>query len=206
MNIFLKIWYNYLDTFVKFKDFKGRSNKYEFWGFMTVDSLVKVALSALAFVASPFLYIYILYSLLCVVPTYAAITRRIHDVGRSGWWLAAAFLGLLAVIPYLPRGITALFAVIGIVSIIYVFVLTLCPSGKDNKYGVVPECTKEEALFGNLLIILCFAIPVTFAAYTMKNNQIGAEIIRNNLAISDMVTPQTTPLATSATVPQNSAQ
>ena len=206
MDIFLKIWYNYLDAFVKFNDFKGRSNKYEFWSFIAVDGLVKITVRLLTLVAMPFFYVYMLYALLCIIPTFAVITRRVHDVGRSGWWIVAMFAGLLAIIPFLPGVVAGLFGIVSIIAVLYVFVLVFCPSDKDNKYGPVPVCTKDEALFANLLILVSLALPITFATYAMQNNQFSAEILRNRIELSDTIASQSSPLATSATVPQNSAQ
>jgi uncharacterized membrane protein YhaH (DUF805 family) len=210
MNVFIKIWYNFLDAFVKFKDFKGRSNKYEFWSYITVDGLVKIALAFLVTVAVPFVFVAVIYAIMTIIPTIAAVTRRVHDAGRSGWWVLAAVSGLLTKIPALPEGILVLFSFIAIISVLYVLVLTLCPSDKDNKYGPTPACTKEEGLFGNLLIFVSLALPLTFATYSAKMNQMAAESLRQNINISEQVTPHATPqaepLATSASAPQNSAQ
>jgi uncharacterized membrane protein YhaH (DUF805 family) len=36
-----------------------------------------------------------LYSLAVLVPSIAVAVRRLHDTGRSGWWLLIAFVPLI---------------------------------------------------------------------------------------------------------------
>jgi uncharacterized membrane protein YhaH (DUF805 family) len=65
-------------------------------------------------------------SILIAIPSITV--RRLHDVGRSGWWLA---LSLPLILPFF----TSLPAVISIVSISALGVLCLIESGLDNKWG-----------------------------------------------------------------------
>ena len=39
-----------------------------------------------------------LYSLIVLVPGIAVSVRRLHDTGRSGWWLLIGFIPLLGAI------------------------------------------------------------------------------------------------------------
>ena len=61
-----------------------------------------------------------LYILAVIIPGFAVAVRRLHDVGKSGWF------SLIILIP--------------IVGIIWLFIL-LCKKGIDgeNKYGFNPE-------------------------------------------------------------------
>ena len=60
----------------------------------------------------------VIIALLLMVPTYAVCVRRLHDTGRSGWWI------LLYFIPY-----------IGAIALL----IMLCrKSDEDNKYGPKP--------------------------------------------------------------------
>ena len=38
------------------------------------------------------------YGLVVLLPTIAVSVRRLHDTGRSGWWLLIAFIPLIGVI------------------------------------------------------------------------------------------------------------
>ena len=71
----------------KYADFNGRAARPEFWWFMLAQFVVGVILN----MVSPMLGG--LFSLAMLVPSLAAGSRRLHDIGKSGW------LQLLALIP-----------------------------------------------------------------------------------------------------------
>jgi len=65
-------------------------------------------------------YIRILYSLAIFIPSLAVGVRRLHDTGRSGWWL------LISLIP--------------LIGTIWLFILLVLDSNPgDNKYGPNPK-------------------------------------------------------------------
>ena len=68
--------------FKKYFDFKGRARRSEFWWFALFVVIVSSVLSYLA-------------GLAVVIPELSALTRRLHDTNRSGWWVA--LLGLCIV-------------------------------------------------------------------------------------------------------------
>jgi uncharacterized membrane protein YhaH (DUF805 family) len=68
--------------------FSGRSTRAEFWWFFLVSAPVVVILPTL----SPF---FLIANLALVIPFTSLATRRLHDIGKSGWWL------LLLYAPYL---------------------------------------------------------------------------------------------------------
>ena len=72
----------------KFFDFKGRARRSEYWWFVLFVVIVSSAFSY-ASLLLPFLSIVgMICSLLLMIPQLAAMTRRLHDTGRSGWWVA----------------------------------------------------------------------------------------------------------------------
>ena len=81
---------------VKYADFDGRASRPEFWWFALFVLLVASALAYLSEVLSGFFLIIIL------LPLLAAGARRLHDTGRSGWWLLflLAPVGGLVVLSY----------------------------------------------------------------------------------------------------------
>ena len=127
-----------LSIFQKSFDFKGRASRTEYWTFSVVLLLMILALCALqSFVlsgASAFMSqrsILDLVSLmsngasmallffLVVLISIAISVRRLHDIGKSGYWL------FLQLVP--------------IVGQIIIFIWTLQPSKKEsNKYSPVP--------------------------------------------------------------------
>lgn len=90
----------------KYFTFSGRASRTEFWLWqlflflamvlpavvmavlMPVASSFMEALSAVLFVAQVALYI----------PGLAAISRRLHDIGKSGWWQLLAFVPLIGAV------------------------------------------------------------------------------------------------------------
>lgn len=104
----------------------------------------------------------LLYSpmLLLMVPVYAAMTRRLHDIGRSGWWIVVSLLFSIIYVAgtfyMLFKGINYMdgsaelgygfFAVLGVAYLvtavlgITIFVFTLLDSKPaENKYGPSPK-------------------------------------------------------------------
>ena len=65
----------------KYSDFSGRATRSEYWYFYL---FVLLADLLLAYTAIPLVSDY--GSLIFIVPMFAAGARRMHDVGRSGWW------------------------------------------------------------------------------------------------------------------------
>jgi len=88
----------------KYFTFTGRARRSEFWWFMLFITICSMAISFLTGICVGMtdvdtLYgvqlstiISVLVSLFFVVPQLAAMTRRLHDTGRSGWWVAALAL------------------------------------------------------------------------------------------------------------------
>jgi len=76
--------------------FRGRASRAEFWTFQIFLLVVAVALSAvegrgiIAGQDPTESVLFDVFLLTILVPTIAVSTRRLHDIGRSGWWSAAS--------------------------------------------------------------------------------------------------------------------
>ena len=66
--------------FSKYADFNGRAAKAEFWWWMLFVLLASLAARMVSPVLSS------LFSLGTLLPCLAVTARRLHDIGRSGWW------------------------------------------------------------------------------------------------------------------------
>ena len=66
--------------FSKYADFDGRAAKPEFWWWMLFVLLASMGTRMLSPVLSS------LFSLATLLPCLAVTARRLHDIGRSGWW------------------------------------------------------------------------------------------------------------------------
>jgi uncharacterized membrane protein YhaH (DUF805 family) len=65
--------------FTNYANFKGRASRREFWWWTLFTVIVSVALSGFSGLDS-------LASAALFLPSIAVGCRRMHDVGRRGWW------------------------------------------------------------------------------------------------------------------------
>ncbi|WP_299434489.1 DUF805 domain-containing protein [uncultured Maribacter sp.] len=80
----------------KYAEFKGRSRRKEYWMFYLFSTIISVVLSIIdaSVLGLEGFGINTLYSLGVLVPTIAVGVRRMHDVGKSGWFLLIPFYNL----------------------------------------------------------------------------------------------------------------
>jgi uncharacterized membrane protein YhaH (DUF805 family) len=74
----------------KYKDFTGRASRKEFWMFVLFNFLISFALGLVVGFAMGVDAMRIaqnLYTVIILVPGIAVGIRRMHDIGRSGWWI-----------------------------------------------------------------------------------------------------------------------
>jgi len=96
MNWFLKVLKQYAD-------FKGRARRKEFWMFGLFNFLIAFALMLIMIVLTfinPILLIigyiiYVCYFFAIFVPSLAVAVRRLHDIGKSGWYYLIGFIPLV---------------------------------------------------------------------------------------------------------------
>lgn len=103
-----------------YADFSGRTSRKEFWMFQLMMILIVVAFFTVLTVlgiglasdgtessgGTLFFVLWfipiILFTLAIIVPSIAINVRRLHDIGRSGWWYLIGFVpwvgGLIAII------------------------------------------------------------------------------------------------------------
>ena len=75
--------------FRNYANFKGRSRRSEYWFAYLFTSLLSFAVGAIA----PDLLS--LASLVILIPSVSLSVRRLHDIGKSGWWY---LIGLIPVV------------------------------------------------------------------------------------------------------------
>lgn len=83
----------------KYADFKGRASRSEFWWFMLFAWVVQFifALVTVLFFGTDILgdvsfALLMLVMLVLMLPVLSAMVRRLHDTGKSGWWLFISFI------------------------------------------------------------------------------------------------------------------
>ncbi|HIP75940.1 MAG TPA: DUF805 domain-containing protein [Psychromonas hadalis] len=86
----------YLDAFKKYAVFKGRARRKEYWYFQLGNAVISLVL-ALIFArgidgesaANG------IYSLIIFIPNLAVSIRRLHDTGRSGWFMLLLLIPII---------------------------------------------------------------------------------------------------------------
>jgi uncharacterized membrane protein YhaH (DUF805 family) len=78
-------------------DFQGVTGRQPFWMFILINLLISIALGVVVTLIHlrPLLY---LYDLAVLLPTLGLSVRRMHDVGKSGWWV---LIGIIPVIGWI---------------------------------------------------------------------------------------------------------
>jgi uncharacterized membrane protein YhaH (DUF805 family) len=122
MDWYLKVLRNYVT-------FSGRARRREYWMFVLVSMLIGVALTFVETggempAPDQFTLLPTLYYLAVFLPGLAVAVRRLHDTGRSGWWL------LIGIIPFLGS--------------LVLLVFMCLDSEAENKYGPNPKTPADD--------------------------------------------------------------
>ena len=119
----------YLKAVRNYVNFQGRAQRKEYWFYLLFYILFAIAvvlvesflgLSDLSDPEKGTGPLYAIYTLAFLLPSIAVAVRRLHDIGRTGWWL------LLALIP-----------LVGAIVLLIFYCLDSQPG--DNKYGPNPK-------------------------------------------------------------------
>ena len=103
----------YFEVFRKYADFDGRASRSEYWWFFLISIIVSSLLSIIDTITGTFNPDYgigllsTIYSLAVFIPSFAVNIRRLHDIGRSGWWLLLHLIPLLGTLVLLFWSIKA---------------------------------------------------------------------------------------------------
>ncbi|MDR0790268.1 MAG: DUF805 domain-containing protein [Bacteroidales bacterium] len=145
MNYFIKCLKNYAV-------FTGRARRKEYWLFYlfyVIFLVVAMVLDNVLGIASKTLHYGPIYGVFCLallVPTLAVSVRRLHDIGKSGWWMLIFYLAsvvlsvlmtlLITVVPFI-----VFFVAIAIMAIAIWMLIWVCKDSQmgDNQYGEYPK-------------------------------------------------------------------
>ena len=120
MEWYLKVVRNYVG-------FSGRARRKEYWMFALFNIIISIVLAMVDGMLGLKVggeqgagLLGLIYSLAILLPSIAVDVRRLHDTGRSGWWMLIAF------VPF-----------IGFIVLLVFFVLDSQPG--SNEYGPNPK-------------------------------------------------------------------
>ena len=132
--------------FMKFADFTGRASRSEYWWFylfITIISWVSDAIETKIFgeaISSHKFYIF--FSLIISIPFFAVMTRRLHDINKSGW------------------NILWLFTIIGLIPLI--IWLASKGSNAQNKFEKIHLLDEEKAYLQKFDVPIIISLIITF--------------------------------------------
>ena len=177
----MPFWTAVKTCFRKYFDFTGRARRSEYWWFVLFFCIVMFIwifltafITVIGFEAmyrgdmSPFSgiittsVVMLVPILVFIIPQYAAQTRRLHDTGRSGWWVVASIVVSLAylvtyfyvLMPLIKSGgdapesffsspmmiVVGLLGLISSILSIVILVFTIMDGERgENKYGPSPK-------------------------------------------------------------------
>ena len=117
-------WYKKV-MFENYTNFSGRARRAEYWYFFLMYVVILIVATVLDgalgfnFAPLPYGYLYVLVALASFIPSLAVGVRRMHDVGKSGWFLLIPIYSLILACTEGDRG--------------------------ENQYGSDPKEVAEEA-------------------------------------------------------------
>ena len=100
----------YIEAIKKYAVFSGRARRKEYWMFFLVNVLIAMVIGFFVGMAraidqnsntslsTVFSCISSLYSLALFLPALGVSVRRLHDIGKSGWWFFIGFIPLIGFI------------------------------------------------------------------------------------------------------------
>ena len=106
--------------------FKGRARRKEYWFFILFNLIASLLLTVVDFMTGSLNaelgmgLLSGLYALAVLIPSLAVTVRRLHDTGRTGWWLLIGLIPLIGAI------------------VLLVFMLLDSQPG-ENQYGANPK-------------------------------------------------------------------
>jgi uncharacterized membrane protein YhaH (DUF805 family) len=110
----------YLAVLKNYAGFTGRARRTEYWMFFLINFIIVAVLDIIGMALKLNTVLGGIYGLAVLIPSIAVGIRRLHDTGRSGWWLLISLIPLVGTI------------------ILIVFLATEGQPG-DNQYGSDPK-------------------------------------------------------------------
>jgi uncharacterized membrane protein YhaH (DUF805 family) len=99
----------YLKVLRQYADFAGRARRTEYWMFFLFTLIIQIVLAVLdSLLGLAFMpgsgVLTTLYLLAVLLPSLGVSVRRLHDTGRSGWWV------LIGLVPFVGAIVLIVFA------------------------------------------------------------------------------------------------
>jgi uncharacterized membrane protein YhaH (DUF805 family) len=119
----------------KYFQYKGRARRREYWLFCLFSGICSFIFGLIPILG-------LIYNLAALVPHCCLGIRRLHDIGKSGWWLLlspAACLGLVGFMTNPEAGFDLMFWLGLAICLILVFFFCQDSQPGESKYGPNPK-------------------------------------------------------------------
>ena len=91
----------FIEVLNKYAVFSGRSRRREFWMFNLISTLICFGIGLVEIAIDSPGFMGLVYSLAILIPAISVSVRRLHDIGRSGWWIFINLVPLIGTIAYI---------------------------------------------------------------------------------------------------------
>ncbi len=98
-----QIFRDYQATFQQYATFSGRASRREYWTFTLVNWAISFLLGLLT-PSGEVGWFSVIFSLATFLPQLAAAVRRMHDVGKSGWFILIPIYNIILLLTEGDRG------------------------------------------------------------------------------------------------------
>ena len=147
----------------QYADFSGRARRKEYWWFTVINFIITIVLVIgwiipiakmgynaattgiedidemeimLTMLKIPFLYIYFIYYLALLIPSIAVTVRRLHDIGKSGFWAFFIYGGSLlgSISTYIQGSNTIAYIILSLACLV-ICIISLVWMFTNSQYG-----------------------------------------------------------------------
>ncbi|CAI2653399.1 hypothetical protein AKUA2003_12980 [Apilactobacillus kunkeei] len=126
---------NFIEGFsmywMRYFDFKGRSTRSEFWWSFLGLTLITGVISGIEKIDIKVgIVVYLIFSVLTVVPNISQYVRRFRDIGISPYWVIITFI-VPSILVYTVKHLPWYIQVIDVLLILSDIVLSILPSKEE---------------------------------------------------------------------------
>ncbi len=85
----------YIKVLKKYANFEGRARRQEYWMFLLINLIIIFVIGLIDGLTGDSGIIGMIYSLFVFIPSLAVGIRRLHDIGKTGWWIVISFVPII---------------------------------------------------------------------------------------------------------------
>ncbi|MFF8381780.1 DUF805 domain-containing protein [Streptomyces sp. NPDC015661] len=85
----------YVEVLKKYVVFSGRARRKEHWMFFLFNIIAVIVVATVDLAIGTFPLLYPIYFLAVLLPHLGVTVRRLHDTGRSGWFILLSLIPLV---------------------------------------------------------------------------------------------------------------